>query len=376
MKRKPSRYPMAIAIMMGAAGTLAVSTSPITITEAHAFGLGDITGAAKKVGGAVKKGAKKAGGAVKKVAVPVAKVVAAPQRLSTNMALKSFGEVVLKPHAELTIEALKAIGKGEGFDQPFKDDLYRDYNKWLDADQLVRAGAGAAKKAGKKVGKVIIGRNQIGGSLPRPDKTKAENALLDFANGNLRPTRNGRARAPQKTITFKPGIAGKGAFLHKDNEKDIGRKNRRFPANQPMTIILPNGQLGNDKSVWGRPVGGIKSPAKGMTGKTTDRRKSFRVNKRQQLRLTLPNEQAKKNGGFLRPSKDGKTMKQRSRNNDRRLRREKRRSNQRLSNVRLDNRKSGIRRKASTDRARFSNKMLSVKRSAKERRLSKHGRRR
>ncbi len=420
MKPQNNRYRIALVIALGAASTLAMASSPVTTSEAQAFGLSDITGAAKKVGGAVKKGAKKAGGAAKKaakVAVPIAKIVAMPQRQATNIGLKAISEGILKPHAELTRQAAKLMGKEKEFGQAGEDELKGLYDKWLDVDQLVSSGARAAKKAGKTVGKVITGRHQIGESLPRPDNSKAINALLDYANGNLQTTRRGRARANQKGVILKPGIVGNGAFLGKRSQSALGkdaprkgvklpkgqqmkitlpkgqlgndksvwgrpvggikapnkgiarkdiqrRKSHRFPKNQKLRITLPKGQLGNDKSIWGRPVGGIKAPNKGISRKNVERRKSHRVSKNRKLRITLPKEQAKKGGAFLGLSNGKKKVKQRSRNN------------QRLNKARRDDRRSSLKRRASTKRARVGKKMLRVNKSRVDRRASKRGRRR
>jgi len=376
--------------------------STMAVPDAQAFGLSDIKKAAKKAGGAIKKGAKKTGNVAKKVgkvAVPVAKIVAIPQRQATNMGLKAISEAVLKPHAEFTRIAADALGKD--FGQAGEDEIKGLYDKWMDIDQIAGAAGRAAKKAGKKVGKVIIGRNKIGGSLPRPDNSRMENALADYANrrgglarmsGGKRILKPGvvkggrfldrRARLPlkgtaHKTITrrssgqkFRTGVVRDGFFHGVNGSRPIGGIQQRKVQGISRENLKPGKRhsrremIGRDKSVFGRPLY-RKGNRKAQGIRLKDIRKSRKQSRRQRI--------GRNKSTFGRPvfktqQRKGRALKKRFQNKrqggsrktvlkrNKRFNSDKRRSSSR----RAVNRKANFQKRARSNRGRFGNKTLQI----------------
>ncbi len=338
------RTALVLGITLGSAGAMTAISTPLTATDAQAFGLGDITGAVKKVGGAVKKGAEKVGGAAKKGAKFVGKAgvsmgahagkttVRAAQG-ARDISLHVAGRATVMPAMVFTKGYLRASGQWNEETRQMMRDTERD---WVDAfdnagDKMDRG----IRRVGQATGEFVrTGGVTSGESLSREpspeDKRRMQNGLRDLANGGglNRPMKTGLAKggafyngrqgmASKSTKAVRSvgkatiGLVGgkpvgntmvdlgynknrkpagrdrsvmgrpvgqvKKPFLGKGTKapvRGITKENLRPSKGQTMKIALPKGQLGNDRSVWGRPVGGAKAPVKGITRKDIKRRQS------------------------------------------------------------------------------------------------------
>ncbi len=273
-------------LILATAGTVTIASAPLTAVEAQAFGWSDIKKGAKKVGSAVKKGAKKTGSVAKKVGKGTAKAAGKVAKKAGNAGLAVAGEAYKAVGIGGVTLILKATGDYDEDAKRRLEVIRRNVDKYMTVDQVGRVvGRGA-----KKVGKVIIGRNKIGESLPRPDKSKAENALADYMNR--------RGRVTRKTYsggTMKPGIVKGGRLDNRARApvKGITRKNaaRRITGR----VRAPEGAgdkfrdkavkqrpiIGRDKSVRGRPFYGISRKVKGIAKRDAQPRhtKDIRVNR-------------------------------------------------------------------------------------------------
>ena len=241
----------------------------LTITKADAFGLSNITGAAKKVGGAVKKGVKKGakavgkvGEAVGKAGLKAAKVARDTRDVTLNVCMEVFTAV---PWA-VTEVGLKAVGK---FDEEIARKAKHDLNTFYSraARKLDRAiGKGLSKAAGG-INHVIRnkGGTKIGESLkPIPKKPSLADQLLlkqglkDFANSNRITRQNKIARRINGTARI--GLVQNRPVGNTMISLD-GKKVKRRPigiTKEHLGIRGNRKPIGRDKSVWGRPVGHIK----------------------------------------------------------------------------------------------------------------------
>ncbi len=275
---------LATALTATSIAVVATTASP----EAHAFGLGDITGAAKKVGSAVKKGAKKTGGIAKKAAKGAIKY--GPGAVKKGYETVTYApRVFKKTHHEIVKTVVEEIGTRPT--QEIARIIGKDYDD-ADWDELRRDVRNDYDRAKRKIRDIITGNNQIGESLPRPDNSKAKQALEDYAN-----RRGSIVRRTFENSTMKTGLVKNDGFLDKRARtpmKGVARKtepnyrwskefkNKSDP-HGPGAVkfrtgvvndgkfhgVRPGKPIGNDKSVWGRPLGG-KKPIRKVTGITKD----------------------------------------------------------------------------------------------------------
>lgn len=252
---------LAVALSTAAAVPVYMTTSFATAPQAQAFGLGDITDAAKKAGGAVKKGAKKVGGAAKKGAKVVGKgaevvgktlnnVAEVPKGLAKDaldVTASTVGKVIYKPSATVMKGYYKVRGK---YDADAKEriksfeDANREFYDGL-ADKVTGGIKKAAGKAARGVNHVIRNRGGVtsGESLTpipkkpsRIDRIRMENGLADHVRGGG--LKQAAKPANERHVTGRVGPP-----------EGAGAKVRHTV---PLTA---KPAIGRDKSVFGRPVG-------------------------------------------------------------------------------------------------------------------------
>lgn len=294
-----TRLVVALPLAFAAAGPITITASIVDAPPAIAWGLSDIGKAAKKVGGAVKGAAKSVakdaknsaqivgrkakkvgkgaasnardfGGALKRDAKRIGSTVkggaAAVARVAERGALRAFEEVGTRPS-----QGLNKLGSklwGAEYDPENWKNVRRDFRD-------------AYSRGKRKLRNIVTGNNKIGESLPRPDKSKAENALRNYMNrrgGITRKANRARGFKPgivqdrkfrggSNTVTLKPGIVrnnkGRGDYTGGYREV-IGHDKSVW--GRPVYDKKPSGgrrQVGNDKSVFGRPVYGKSRPSGG-----------------------------------------------------------------------------------------------------------------
>ncbi len=259
----------AVCLTLGLAGGMAAVSLPVVTSQAQAFGLSDITGAAKKAGGAAKKvgsaakkGAKvvgKGAESVGKVGIKAAKVPVGVGQAARNTALSTIGKVSVKPALLLVEGSLRIEGKWDERKKEELREVERQYTDWWDdlGDKMDRVPG----KAGQGVNDLISNRGGItsGESLkPLPKKPsrleqrRLENGLVNHArDGGLNRTvkksivkGNDATRNPSAYTgpagTMKLGLAKGGAFYK--GPQGITRKD-----------------IARDRSILGRPVGKLKT---------------------------------------------------------------------------------------------------------------------
>ena len=328
------RTALVLGITLGSAGAMTAISTPLTATDAQAFGWSDVTGAAKKVGGAAKKAGKYVGKAGASMGVHAGKTAVRAAQGVRDASLTAAGRVTYAPTAVLAPMYFRATGQWNEKNKQILKDMERDWNERFDnaGDKMDRG----IRRVGGATGEFIRkGGVTSGESLPRPEpspeaKRRMQNGLRDFANGGglNRPMKSGLAKGGafyngRQGMTSKSakavrsvgnatiGLVGgkpvgntmvdlgynrsrkpagrdrsgmgrpvgqvKKPFLSKGTKapvRGITKENLRPSKGQTMKIALPKGQLGNDRSVWGRPVGGAKAPVKGITRKDIKRRQS------------------------------------------------------------------------------------------------------
>lgn len=282
---------LALPLVFAAAGTITVTSAMMAPSEAQAFGLGDITGAAKKVGGAVKNGAKKVGSvakkgakvvgkggeAVGKVGLKAGKVAVGTAQAVRDQAARTAFQISGKPALLITEGIYRATGKWNEEERQRLRQLEKDGADWI--EKQVRKMDRIPGKAARGVNHLIRNRGGvvIGESLPVPSqeaKRKMEEGLLNHARGGGLNRRMTTGIVKGKPIGNTMVDLGYGK-----NTKPIGRdksvwgrpvgnvklgvvKDESF--RRPMGITKENLGLKNkrpiarDKSVWGRPVGNVK----------------------------------------------------------------------------------------------------------------------
>lgn len=250
------RTALVLGLTLGAVGGL----TAVTATQAQAFGLGDITGAAKKVGGAVKKGAKFAGKAGASMGVHAGKTAIKGAQGVRDASLTAAGRVTYLPTGVLAPIYFRATGQWNEKNRQILNDMEHQWNDMFDnaGDKMDRG----IRRVGQATGEFVRkGGVTSGESLPQPEpspeaKRRMQNGLRDFANGG------GLNRS------LKTGLAKGGAFYN--GRKSMTRKSAKAPVHgitkenlkpskgQTMKITLPKDQFGNVRSIAGRPVGGRK----------------------------------------------------------------------------------------------------------------------
>ena len=120
---------VALCLTLGIAGGLTAVSLPFAAHEAQAFGWNDVTGAAKKVGGAVKDGAKAVGKAGASVGVHAGKTTVRAAQGARDISLHVAGRASVAPMAVFTKGYLRASGQWNEETKQFVRDMERD---WVD----------------------------------------------------------------------------------------------------------------------------------------------------------------------------------------------------------------------------------------------------
>lgn len=257
MRANIRTYSFALAATLAATGAFSISAAIGTAPEAEAFGFGDVWNGAKKVG----KTAAKVG----KGAYDASKGIDKAIRKGTTEAVgRVTGEFV----GQVGGRIVEGIRNGRA---PTKEELDRARNGVKDfvtgaqdrlergIDRERRAVGDTIKEAG---GAIRNTAKDIANGLVRVGKPPAVTPRAPAQPGWGRPVGQLRStlRAPVKGITRKDlGIkrSAKGA-LGNDRSiygRPVGQKNRKSDR-------AGKRPLGNDRSIWGRPVG-----VKGQKGK-------------------------------------------------------------------------------------------------------------
>ncbi|MDH3579709.1 MAG: globin domain-containing protein [Hyphomicrobiales bacterium] len=265
---------VAVCLTLGLAGGLTATTAAIGPDQAHAFGLGDITdaakkvgGAAKKVGGAAKKGAKSVGKAGASVGVHAGKTTVRAAQGARDISLYVAGRASIAPLTVFSKGYLRASGQWNEETRQFVKDMERDWVDGFDnaGDKMDRGIRRVGQAAGEyaRTGGVTSGE-----SLPRPEpspeaKRRMQNGLRDFANGGgvNRQVQTGLAKGGA-FYKGRQGMTRKGA---KTTVQGITRENLK-----PGTSTFNGTKKGNrmvrkgtnfrntvvrDRSLADRPVG-------------------------------------------------------------------------------------------------------------------------
>ena len=273
-----------------AAGLLVAA--PLSTPDAHAFGWSDVTGAVKKVGGAVKDGAKKGASAVNETRKAVKKVVKSGQDAIRDASSRAAGTAAMG----LGEEAGKLYEKARGDYDPKNGLSAAAKQKEIDgfvglAGSYARAKdtvkgkiKGAPKKLGEKAmtGKITRlppGRpGQWGGSGigKTPGKSANQKATLALKKGRPEQQRPNK-RPPDGKPQNVPEHRGSKLPRPRKPNYPNGPYTPRTQDNSSAKITLQkgNGSVGRDRSIWGRPVGqGNKGSAPGRAKMPVSRDRS------------------------------------------------------------------------------------------------------
>lgn len=251
-------YSFALAATLAATGAFTISAAVVTVPEAEAFGLGDVWNGAKKVGKTAAKVGKGAYDASKGIDIAIRKgTTEAVGRVTGEFVGQVGGRIVegIRNGRAPTKEELDRARNGvKDFVTGAQDRLERGI------DRERRAVGGTIKEAG---GAIRDTAEDIANGLVRVGKPPAVIPPRASAQpgwgrpvGQLRST----LRAPVKGITRKDlGIKqnAKGAL---GNDRSI--YGRPVGTKTGKTDRAGKRPLGNDRSIWGRPVG-----VKGQKGK-------------------------------------------------------------------------------------------------------------
>jgi len=282
-------------------GSLGLATT-MPVSEAQAFGLGDITGAAKKVGYVAKHGGKMAGGFVKDAAKGIKTandvinyVPKAVQKGVRDTTLDAAGRAYGKFGSTLT----KTYGKIRGIDD---ENYLRQTQEAADTSRDFISGfgkridgyVGAAKR---KTRKVLTKGITSGESLPRVGKRQQAARVQPLAQTRAAKLDQGQTRKLGNVVrkgpsSVRPPVRG----IRKDDlTRNIKHGNSGFVGRDKTFYAVPidgkrppvqgikrrdlknrirHGKrpiIGHDKSVFGRPIYGKPRPGHGV--KNSDRRK-------------------------------------------------------------------------------------------------------
>ena len=289
-----------VAVTLSAASVALASA--MTTSEVQAFGLGDITGAAKKVGYVAKHGGKMAGGFVKDAAKGIKTandvinyVPKAVQKGVRDTTLDAAGRAYGKFGSTLT----KTYGKIRGIDD---ENYLRQTQEAADTSRDFISGfgkridgyVGAAKR---KTRKVLTKGITSGESLPRVGKRQQAARVQPLAQTRAAKLDQGQTRKLGNVVrkgpsSVRPPVRG----IRKDDlTRNIKHGNSGFVGRDKTFYAVPidgkrppvqgikrrdlknrirHGKrpiIGHDKSVFGRPIYGKPRPGHGV--KNSDRRK-------------------------------------------------------------------------------------------------------
>lgn len=272
-----------LGLAMLATGALTIAGGVSISPQAQAFGLGDITGAAKKVGKkagyVAKHGGKMAGGfakdAVKGVKTANDVINYVPNKIKKGVrdtALDAAGKAWGTYSSTLTNTYGKIRGINDENYQRSTDLSARQSSDFISGfGKRIDGYVGAAKR---KTRKVLTEGITSGESLPRDSsvqrarrQTKSTKALKQYVNKNAHDKRN-RSAFDRPAGNAKLGIVKGGAFYKSpqnvtrkstaSNSSNFGRPLGNFKTGvvRDKSFRGVNRKpIGHDKSVWGRPVG-------------------------------------------------------------------------------------------------------------------------
>lgn len=281
-RRFGTRLIVALPLTLAVAGTTTITTSIVDAPPAAAWGLGDIKKAAKKVGGAVKKGAKKAAKKGKYVAKHGGKIAGGLAKdaykgaKTANDAINYVPRTIQKGARDT---ALGVVGKAWARTQGQMTDTYAnirgintpEYQKQTrEAEQASRdfvSGLGQRadrylKGAKRKARKALTEGVTSGESRPRGGSTQkairrtqsTKSLQVRTIRRNLR--NSDRSANRRSSGTLRPGVVNDRKFRGSKPSTTIKTgvvRDKKFRGSNPTTNRRP---IGNDKSIWGRPVGG------------------------------------------------------------------------------------------------------------------------
>ncbi len=261
------RTALVLGITLGSAGTMTAVSVPLTAYDAQAFGLSDITGAAKKVGKGVAKGAKKVGGAAYKAH----KTVRRAKKAVRDFGRDAVGQAHVRPVYGLAEGLDYTISKARGtYDAEEHEKRWRnaegDIGKLVDAansyngvkDRVKRKIIDSAQDAARKTRDKLM----TGKLTPVPPRNPGYRPGQWGQNGNPLAqglvNRTPKNRAPVQSIPLertKPG-AGLTSRITLQKGKPAGRN------------TVPLAQKGSTAPVQGITKENLK-PARGQTPKVT-----------------------------------------------------------------------------------------------------------
>lgn len=276
---------------------------------------GAVKKGAEKVGGATKKGAKFVGKAGASMGVHAGKTAVRAAQGVRDVSLSAAGRITYAPTGVLAPMYFRATGQWNEKNKQILKDMEREWNERFDSagDKMDNG----IRRVGRATGEFIRkGGVTSGESLPRSEpspetKRRMQNGMRDFVNSgglnrhmktglakggafydgrqgmtrkSAKPAGNAtiglvggkpvgntkvelgynKSRKPfgrNKRVMVRPVGQLKKPFLGKGTKAPvhgITKDNLKPSKGKTMKIALPKGQHGNDRSVWGRPVGGKK----------------------------------------------------------------------------------------------------------------------